>query len=424
MAKTFRPYVPEQTLLMPPSLSDWLPEDHLARFVSDVVDGLDLSEIEGAYEEERGYPPYHPRMMVKVLVYGYAIGVYSSRRLSGQMLDSVAMRFLAAENQPDFRTISDFRKRHSEGLQGLFIQVLQLCRKAGLVKLGRIALDGTKVKGNASKHKAMSYGRMKQAEQRLEAEVKELMAEAERTDRAEDQKYGAGRRGDELPVELARREDRLKKIREAKEALEAEAKEKGGQGDEKPADKAQRNFTDPESKIQKTADGFIQGFNAQAAVDEKAQIIVAHDVTIGPDVAQLVPMVDQIEANLGDSPRTLLADAGYYSEQNDHALFERGIEGYVATRRQKHGETPEPAPKGPIPRGTSLRDRMARKLRTVRGRDEYGRRKGTVEPVFGQIKHGRGFRQFLRRGLQNVQNEWALICTTHNLLKLFRSQVA
>lgn len=429
MGKTFRPYVPEQTLLLPPSLSDWLPEGHLARFVSDVVDGLDLGQIEDVYDEERGYPPYHPQMMVKVLLYGYATGVYSSRRLAGQIEDSVAMRFLAAENEPDFRTISDFRKRHAKALEGLFVQVLQLCRKAGLVKLGRVALDGTKVKGNASKHKAMSYGRMKQTQERLEAEVKGLLQEAARIDAAEDERFGLGRRGDELPAELARREDRLRKIKEAKAALEAEAKQGQdgtGEGDKSPGppDKAQRNFTDPESKIQKTADGFIQGYNAQLVVDAQTQVIVAQDVVTEPDVAQLISMIDQVDENLGERPRALLADAGYYSELNDEALFERGIEGYVATRRQKHGEPPEPAPKGPIPRGMSLRDRMARKLRTIRGRREYSRRKTTVEPVIGQIKQARGFRQFLRRGLANVKAEWSLICTAHNLLKLFRFGIA
>ena len=328
MAKTYRPYMPEQTLLLPPALSDWVPEGHLARFISDVVDELDLSEMEATYEEEeRGYPPYHPVMMVKVLLYGYATGVYSSRRLAARLVDSVAFRFLAAGNEPDFRTLSEFRRRHAKALSGLFVQVLRLCQQAGLVKLGRIAVDGTKIKANASKHKAMSYGRMKKTEERLEKEVRQLFEQAEATDQEEDRRYGPERRGDELPEELSRRESRLKKIREAKAALEAEAKKKGKQ---KVPEKAQRNFTDPESRIQKTPDGFIQGYNPQLAVDEKAQVIVACEVTTGPDVNQMVPLVEQIEANLGEAPEAILADAGYYSEANDEAMFEKGVDAYIA----------------------------------------------------------------------------------------------
>src|SRR5229473_5509909 len=263
MAKTFRPYEPDQLLLLPPSLADWVPEDHLARFVSDVVDSLDLTAIEDTYEEERGYPPYHPRMMVKVLLYGYCTGVYSSRKLARQLEDSVAFRFLAAGNQPDFRTLSDFRQRHGAALAGLFEQGLRLCRKAGLVQLGRVAIDGTKMKANASKHKAMSYGRMQEKEAALRQEVVELLRRAEQADRDEDAQHGVTRRGDELPAELARRESRLEKIREAKAALEEEARERtqaeGKPPDAaRPAERAQRNFTDPESRIQKTNDGFIQ----------------------------------------------------------------------------------------------------------------------------------------------------------------------
>jgi transposase len=291
--KTFRPYDPEQLLLLPPAIQDWLPEGHLARFVSEVVDELDLSAIEGAYVEERGYPPYHPRMMTKVLLYGYCTGTYSSRRLAEKLVDSVAFRYLAADNRPDFRTISDFRKQHGPALAGLFEQVLRLCRKAGLVKLGRVAVDGTKIKANASKHKAMSYGRMMKKEVALEREIQELLDRAEAIDREEDQRYGRDNSGNALPEELARRESRLRKIREAKAALEEEAREKArteGKDPEKarPADKAQRNFTDPESKIQKTRDGYIQGYNAQVAVDETHQVIVAQQVTpSSPDVEQL-----------------------------------------------------------------------------------------------------------------------------------------
>src|SRR6266849_10975252 len=230
MAKSFRPYEPDQMLLLPPSLGDWVPENHLARFVSDVVDELDLTAIEATYAEERGYPPYHPRMMVKVLVYAYSSGVYSSRRIARQLTDSVAFRFLAAGNQPDFRTVSEFRKRHGAALAGLFQQVLRLCRRAGLVKLGQVAVDGTKIKANASKHKAMSYRRMQEAEAALTAEVAELLRRAEAADHDEDARYGTDQRGDELPAELARRESRLAKIREAKAALEVEARTRA-QGD-------------------------------------------------------------------------------------------------------------------------------------------------------------------------------------------------
>ena len=423
MAKTFRPYEPDQMLLMPPSLQDWVPDGHLARFISDMVDSMDLSEIENAYTEERGYPPYHPCMMVKLLVYGYCTGTYSSRRIAGKLSDSVAFRFLAAGNDPDFRTISDFRKRHGKALAGLFDQVLRVCREAGLVKLGRIAVDGTKVKANASKHKAMSYGRMKEKETAIQRQVREILKRAEQIDQEEDRLYEPDRRGDELPAELATREGRLKKIREAKAALEAEAREKavaeGKDPDQtKPPDKAQRNFTDPESKIQKTGDGYIQGYNAQVAVDDVFQVIVAQHVTpTAPDVNELEPVIESIETKLQATPEAVLADAGYWSEENARMLANKGIEAFIATAKQKHGEI-ESAPRGRPPKNLTLRERMARKLRTQRGRKIYSRRKVLAEPVIGQIKQARGFRQFLRRGLRNVGEEWALVCTAHNLLKL------
>ena len=423
MAKTFRPYEPDQMLLMPPALSDWVPENHPARFVSDLVDTLDLSTIEDAYTEERGYPPYHPCMMVKLLLYAYCTGSYSSRKIAEKLVDSVAFRFLAAGNQPDFRTISDFRKRHEVALSGLFDQVLRVCRESGLVKLGRVALDGTKIKANASKHKAMSYSRMVEKDAALRKEIQEMFRQAEAIDREEDRRYGADRRGDELPEELARRETRLQKIREAKAALEAEAREKARtEGKDpkqaRPPDKAQRNFTDPESKIQKTSSGFIQGYNAQLAVDDTFQVIVAQHVTpAAPDVQQLKPAVASIEKTLKSRPKEMLADAGYFSEDNVRALEQKGIEPFIAAGRQKHGET-APSPRGRPGKAMTLRGRMARKLATVRGKRAYSRRKVIVEPVFGQIKQARGFRQFLRRGLRCVQHEWALVCTAHNILKL------
>jgi len=430
MAKTYRPYEPDQLLLMPPSLQDWVPEGHLARYVSDVVDGvLDLSAIEDTYDEERGDPPHHPAMMVKLLLYAYCTGTYSSRRIADKIRDSVAFRFLAASNEPDFRTISDFRKRHGEALKGLFDQVLQLCREAGLVKLGRVAIDGTKIKANASKHKAMSYGRMKQKESETLRQVKEILRRAEQIDEEEDRRYGRDKRGEELPEELATREGRLKKLREAKAALEAEARRKAeAEGKDpkqaKPPDKAQRNFTDPESKIQKTSDGFIQGYNAQIAVDEQFQIIVAQHVTpAAVDVNEIVPAVESIEAAMGRSPEQVVADAGYWSEQNVVRLEAKGIESFIATEKMKHGGIP-PAPRGRLPKEMTTRQRMARRLRTKRGRKIYARRKAVAEPVFGQIKHARGFTQFLRRGLERVGQEWALVCLAHNLVKHFTAMRA
>lgn len=423
MAKTFRPYEPNQRLLLPPSLQDWVPDGHLARFVSDVIDTLDLSEIEDAYTEERGYPPYHPCMMVKLLMYGYCTGTYSSRRIAAKLRDSVAFRVLAAGNEPDFRTINDFRKRHGAALKRMFDQVLQMCREAGLVKLGRVAIDGTKIKANASKHKAMSYGRMKDKETSIQREVREMFDRAERIDREEDRLYGPDRRGDELPAELATREGRLKKIREAKASLEAQAREKArAEGkdpdDAQPPDTAQRNFTDPESKIQKTSDGFIQGYNAQVAVDDLFQVIVAQHVTPNaPDVNELKPAITAIETVLHAKPDAVLADAGYWSEANVRALEDKRIEAFIATGKHKHGDT-APAPRGRMPKRMTVREKMARKLRTRRGREAYSRRKVLAEPVIGQIKQGRGFRQFLRRGVDRVSEEWALVCTAHNLLKL------
>lgn len=386
---------------------------------------MELCAIEDAYEEERGYPPYHPRMMVKLLVYGYCTGVYSSRRIATKLDDSVAFRLLAAGNRPDFRTLSDFRKRHGEGLAGLFDQVLEICAEAGMVTLGQVAIDGTKMKANASKHKAMSYGRMKQKTTELRRQVRELLERAEEVDREEDLRYGRDRRGDELPEELARRETRLKKIREAKRALEAKArKEAASKGKDpkkaKPPDRAQRNFTDPESQIQKTSDGYIQGYNAQVAVDAQFQVIVSQHVTpTAPDTNELAPAVERIKKSLGKTPKAVLADAGYWSEGNAELLRKKKIDAYIATKRMKHGEPTEPYPRGRMKKGLTLRERMSRKLRTLKGRRLYAKRKWIVEPVFGQIKQARGFRQFLRRGAENVGQEWALVTTAHNILKLF-----
>ena len=426
MAKTYRPYVPEQDLLLPPSLREWLPEDHLAFFVSDLIDQLDLSVITTVYEdEERGYPPYHPVMLTKVLVYAYCVGVFSSRRIQRRLIDDVAFRVLAAGNAPDFRTIADFRKTHLTALRGFFEQVLRLAREMGAPRVGRVALDGSKIKANASKHKAMSYGRMRDKQRQLREEVKQLLDQAEAADAAEDAEYGADQRGDELPAELQRRESRLKRIREAKRALEARAKEEvtaKGEPTEsaKPDPNVQYNFTDPESRIMKGPDGFVQAYNVQVAVDD-LQLIVGQAVTQETnDKKQLMPMITTIEQQSGDTPSQLLADAGYCSDENLTAIADTTIDAYISTRKQKHGERPGPCPRGPLPKSATIVDRMSRKLHTKTGGAVYAARKAIVEPVIGQIKQARGFRQFLLRGFEKVQGEWSLVCTTHNILKLYR----
>jgi transposase len=426
MAKTYRPYVPEQALLLPPSLRDWLPEDHLAFFVSDLIDHVDLSAITSVYEEEeRGYPPYHPVMLTKVLVYAYCVGVFSSRKIQRRLVEDIAFRVLAAGNTPDFRTIADFRKTHLPALRGLFEQVLGLARDLGTLRVGRVAIDGSKVKANASKHKAMSYDRMPDKQQQLRDEVRQLLAQAEAADAAEDAEYGPDRRGDELPAELQRRESRLQRIREAKQALEARAKAAAaadGQPTDaaKPDPKAQYNFTDPESRIMKGPDGFVQAYNVQVAVDER-QLIVGQSVTQETnDKQQLTPMITTIARQSGITPTQLLADAGYCSDANLTALADSPIDVYVSTRKQKHGERPGPCPRGPLPKTATIVDRMSRKLHRKVGAAVYARRKAIVEPVIGQIKHARGFRQFLLRGFEKVAGEWSLVCTTHNILKLYR----
>ena len=429
MSKVFRPYDPDQSFLMPSSMREWLPSDHLAYFISDVVDHLDLSPIMRRYEEEKGYPPYHPAMMVKVLLYAYCIGVPSSRKIEKRLEEDIAFKVLAANNTPDFRTISDFRKEHLKALGGLFLQVLKLCSRAGLVKLGHVALDGTKIKANASKHKAMSYKRMKEEETRLQAEVQSLLQQAAAVDDAEDHTYGKNRRGDELPQELAFRESRLKKIREARAALEAEALLEAEQLQAQaekvtgvPEDKAQRNFTDPESRIMPVSGGkqFEQAYNAQAAVDSAHQIIVAAEVTDQPsDRGQATPMMELVKENMGALPREMSADAGYFSSDEVTKLTTAGIEVYIPPGKMQHRYRMPAAPRGRIPNDLSITDRMRRKLMTKRGKERYGLRKELPEPVFGQIKQVRGFRQFLLRGKEKVRCEWHIVCAGHNLLKLF-----
>jgi transposase len=458
MGKSFRADDLNQSLLFPPSLHDWLPEAHLARFLSDVVNALDLEGIYASYIEKdgRGMSAYAPAMMVRVLLYGYAIGVYSSRKIQAKTYDDVAFRFLSADAHPDHSTLAEFRKRHLKALAGLFLQAVQLCAKAGLVKLGHVAIDGTKIKANASKHKAMSYARMGETERRLQQEIDALLQQAEETDAAEDALYGKGRRGDELPDELSRRDSRLKKIQQAKAELEQEAAEKAEQqraeaeakraarrdqeqqtgkksrGREpkvpdpeqaQPEAKAQRNFTDGDSRIM--PDGankgsFLQGYNAQAAVDFTAQVIVAAEITQqSNDSRQLLPMLEQLEANLGRKPDAVSADAGYWSEANATDEKGAGIDLHIATGRMKHDQAMA-TKSGPPPDQATPKQAMQHKLRTDAGRTIYKMRKAIVEPVFGQIKEVRGFRRFSLRGLEKVQAEWKLVCATSNLLKLFR----
>jgi transposase len=503
--KSFRPWNPEQTLLLPPSPVDWLPENHLVFFLLDLAAELDLEAIHAVYRQKdpRGEKAYEPRMMVVLLLYAYCVGLPSSRKIEKACWEDAAFRVLTGNQQPDHSRISDFRCRHLAALAGLFVQVLRLCQKAGLVSLGQVALDGTKVKANASKHKAMSHERMLKSERQLEAEMRALLRKAEIIDAQEDGQVGKGKRGDELPEELQRRSSRLEWIRKAKaeleaeaaaakarqrqeqaEAAEQEAAQAEASGDEQlskraarrsrgarkraddakkltiemaeaagldlstlaaaagtdplampqrtlptnatgnPKLTAQRNFTDPDSHILKGADGWIQGYNAQAAVDGDHQVIVAIGVSNQPsDAVHLLPMLERIEANTGQLPDALIADAGYCSTANLEACEDRGLQAYISTSRQQHGQRPRPS-RGRPPRDLSARGRMDRKLRSKAGQTIYALRKTIVEPVFGQIKGVRGLDRFRLRGLEQVNGEWALMATTHNILKLFRASVA
>jgi transposase len=452
MSKTFKPYSREQQFLLPPSLQEWLPEGHLAYFIIEVVEGLDLSDVFRAYtgKDGRGHPPYDPRVMVALLLYAYCVGVPSSRQIEKRTYEDLAFRVVSANQHPDHDSICEFRKRHLEALGRLFLQVLKICQRAGLVKLGQVALDGTKVRANASKHKAMSYGRMKKAEDDLQRQILELFEKAEATDSDEDRRHGKGERGWDLVGEFRRRDTRLRKIREAMAALEEEARTEAvlkakereqtasDQDDEpkprgrrpsdpgqaKPKDRTQRNFTDPESRIMKcgSTGSFEQCYNAQAAVDSAFQVIVAVEVTDqANDKQQVAPMVESMACTLAEIPTgmDILADAGYFSENNVLVLEEFGLNPHVATGKVKHGEKPV-AVRGRPPKDMSVRQRMARKLATKAGHEVYARRKVIVEPVFGQMKRVRGLGQFLLRGLKNVAAEWKLWCLTHNLLKLYR----
>jgi transposase len=461
MSKTFRAWDVDQVWLLPPSVHDFVPTGHPAHLVRELVRAeLDLAAIFEPYErEDRGQPPYHPAMMVALLLYAYTQGVYASRKIARACEERLDVMAVTGMQRPDFRTISDFRKRHLEALTGLFVQVLRLCRKAGLVKLGHVALDGTKLAANASKHKAMSYGRMARAEAALAAEVAGWLARAEREDAADDAAHGPEKRGDELPDWVKDKQARLEHIRAAKAALEAEARadpppedaepgpssgmsdrgrprrlparvgERGpnpalsGQSDGAPPARAQRNFTDPDSRVLKTRDGFVQGYNGQLAVDTAQQIIVAQRLTTnGSDQAGLVPLLEATQAALGRTPREVSADAGFCREANLAVLEERKIRGYLAPGRAAHG-APDPSGRRPIKPDSRLA-KMVAKLQRAGRRSRYRLRKQTVEPVLGQIKHARGFRQFLLRGFIKVQAEWALVCTVHNLVKLVAARTA
>jgi transposase len=477
-SRTYLPWDHSQTYLLPPSLTDWLPNDHLAYFILDVVQGLDLSEIlfVDRGKDARGQKAYAPAMMVAVLVYGYCTGVFSSRRLEQATYVDVAFRVLSANQQPHFTTINEFRRAHREALGNLFVQILKLCQRAGLVKLGQVAVDGTKMQANASKHKAMSHARMEREEERLQAEVERLLASADEIDKQEDALYGKGQKALELPEELKRRETRLEKIREAKAALEQEAREQRAhelrkqakvreeaartlskkrdakgqatgakraldgrdetparapdelqqrtmevQTDGKPKSPSQRNFTDPESSIMPGRHGFIQAYNCQAAVDAAHQIIVAADVTNqSVDNAHLGPLSEQIRNNTSGLPEVMLADSGYWSPPVVAQVSALGVEVLVALKRDKHGVVATEIVTGEPPPELSDRDRMRWRLNTIEGRALYARRKAVVEPVFGQIRVGQRFNRLSFRGLQAVCSEWKLVAACHNLLKLFR----
>jgi transposase len=445
MEKTFKSCDRKQMLLLPPSLLDWLPEGHLAHFILDVVEQLDLSDIYKSYQgSTRGQPPYDPKMMTALLFYAYCTGIPSSRQIEKRTYEDVAFRVITANRQPDHDSICDFRKRHLKALAGLFVKILRLCQEAGLVKLGHVALDGTKIKANASKHKAMSYERMKKKKEELEKEIDGLLKNAEAVDKEEDKKYGKGKKGWDLPDELKRRETRLEKIKTAMSALEEEAKQQAAEkqkekGSRKntpkasagqspvpavPPDKAQRNFTDPDSRIMKVSstNSFEQCYNGQAIVDDSSQVIVAAGLSQNAnDLEEVEPMLDIVEENLGRIPlgMAITTDAGYFSETNLMLFEDALLDPFMATQKMKHGEV-LPTVRGRIPSDMTPKDRMKRKLLTKKGQEVYSKRKSTVEPVFGQIKQARGLRQFLLRGYENVCAEWQIWCLTHNLLKLYR----
>ncbi len=440
MPTTFRPYHPDQGLLLPSDMRDWLPEGHLAHHVSDLVDGLDLTAFYAPYEGDgRRKSPYEPRMMLKVLIYGYATGVFSSRGLARRLEEDVAFRVLAAGNFPSHRTICEFRRRHLADFKRLFVEVVRLAGEMGVAHFGKLSIDGTKVRANASKRKAMSYARMVEEERRLRGEIEALVERANETDAAEDGRFGEDFRGDELPDELRRREDRLAAIRSAKERLEARQRQadeargrkpgqkrnpKGGRPYKReygePDGKAQENFTDPQSRIMKTSsEGFQQCYNAQVAVEGASQLIVAAEVSANAsDQGRMVPLVDGVEAAHGRRPDTVLADAGYCNEADLAALEARGVDGYVALGREGKRQVEADKEKHPA------KARMAEKLATEAGQAQYAQRKWRAEAPIGWIKEALGFRRFSLRGLNKVQGEWDLVCLALNIKRMRGLQAA
>lgn len=450
MSKTFRHFDPGQNLILPPSLDDWLPDDHLARYVGDVVDELDLSKIFKHYEgEERGYPPYHPTMMTRLIVYGYTVGVRSSRKLEQACIDLVPFRYLAAGNMPKHTAIGCFRRTHLAALEELFVQVLRLAKRNGFVKVGTVAIDGSKMKANASLDQNRNLADLAKAEEaELRRIAKELLGDAERVDQAEDALYGPDR-GDELPPGVQKRKERLERIRGAKKQLEEEAaarakdheehlerrakleEERGGKlrgrkpkaPDPQVEAEAKRNTTDPESRIMRTRHGYVQGYNAQAAADTESNLILAADITQeANDVHQLNPMLTQIRENLGSKPERAVLDAGYWSEE-EIKRAPKSVDLFVATTKdwkQRKALREAGYPRGRIPNDLSFKDRMERKLRTKLGRAIYKLRGKTIEPRFGCIKEEQGTRGFLLRGKDGARGEWRLTCNGHNLLRMWR----
>lgn len=429
----------EQAFLLPPSIKDWLPKNHLAWFIADTVDSLDIDEILDAYREcGKGELPYHPRMLLKVLAYAYATGTFSSRKIAKQLEENVAYRVLAGNQMPGHRSICRFRERHLDHFSAIFTQVIAIAMAAGLTRVGAITVDGTKLKANASKHKAMSYERMCASEEKLRKEIDAIVRLATNQDAAEDVEFGPDFRGDELPKELSRRETRLKTIQDAKTRLEdrkaeearkerekreTKALEEGREAPKtrktkhprgKPKPKDQENFTDPDSRIMKDKGrGFSQCFNAQIAVEEEGQIIVSAKVgNCAADNNELMPMIEEAQSNTGQAVESVLADSGYRSEENFERLEAEGIDAYVPLGRVgKNRKTFDPYHKATA--------RMASKMKTESGRQRYKKRKHIVEPAFGWVKQVLGFRCFSLRGLAKVNGEWSLVCTALNLRRIF-----
>ena len=429
MSKKFREWNIEQEFLLPPSVKDFVPAGHISHFIRDlVVEELDLRVIMNDYTEERGYPPYDPVMMTALLLYSYTQGVYSSRRIARGCEERLDYKAVSGMSCPDFRTLAKFRKRHIEALGSLFLQVLHLCEAAKLVKLGHVALDGTRIKANAAQSKGKTYEAIKKDEKRLEEEVKRWFEEAEMMDQREDELYGETKRGDELPDWVTNKQERIKRLKQARQELEAKseterkAREQAEREEQKPKSKTKKiegpkenrryNFTDSDSELMRSSQGFVQGYNAQVAVDEKDQVIVAcHVSNARNDLDELTPAIRQIKVNIGRLPKELSADAGYLSDENLKVLKSKKIRGYIAL-----GADP-PERKKRIEPG-SLVHQMSQRLKKGGKRSRYRLRKMVVEPVFGTIKAARAFRQFLLRGLPSTTAEWQMVCTAHNLLKL------